>query len=91
LEAVILFKIYIKGKDDYMKTELLIAGSFFCFAEGTKKLRRIRPFKRKEAKIGRNDPCPCKSGLKYKLCCGARKTVEMPQDLFDQMINVAYD
>jgi len=22
-------------------------------------------------KIGRNDPCPCKSGKKYKRCCGA--------------------
>ncbi len=21
-------------------------------------------------KIGRNDPCPCKSGKKYKKCCG---------------------
>jgi len=21
--------------------------------------------------IGRNDPCPCGSGLKYKKCCGA--------------------
>ncbi|MCK5228967.1 MAG: SEC-C domain-containing protein, partial [Desulfobulbaceae bacterium] len=20
-------------------------------------------------KIGRNDPCPCRSGLKYKKCC----------------------
>lgn len=25
----------------------------------------------KEAKIGRNDPCPCGSGKKYKKCCGA--------------------
>ena len=24
---------------------------------------------RKE-KIGRNDPCPCGSGKKYKMCCG---------------------
>lgn len=24
----------------------------------------------KEAKVGRNDPCPCGSGLKYKKCCG---------------------
>ncbi len=24
----------------------------------------------KGAKIGRNDPCPCGSGLKYKKCCG---------------------
>jgi len=26
--------------------------------------------KRKEAKVGRNDPCPCGSGKKYKKCCG---------------------
>ena len=24
----------------------------------------------KEQKIGRNDPCPCGSGKKYKKCCG---------------------
>jgi preprotein translocase subunit SecA len=23
-------------------------------------------------KIGRNDPCPCGSGKKYKKCCGAK-------------------
>ena len=28
------------------------------------------PVKRKSAKIGRNDACPCGSGLKYKQCCG---------------------
>ena len=21
-------------------------------------------------KVGRNDPCPCGSGKKYKVCCG---------------------
>ncbi|TFW15515.1 UPF0149 family protein [Duganella callida] len=25
----------------------------------------------KAAKVGRNDPCPCGSGRKYKKCCGA--------------------
>lgn len=25
----------------------------------------------KKRKIGRNDPCPCGSGKKYKMCCGA--------------------
>ena len=25
----------------------------------------------KPAKVGRNDPCPCGSGKKYKKCCGA--------------------
>jgi SEC-C motif domain protein len=24
----------------------------------------------KSPKVGRNDPCPCKSGKKYKKCCG---------------------
>lgn len=25
---------------------------------------------RRAVKVGRNDPCPCGSGLKYKNCCG---------------------
>ncbi len=29
-----------------------------------------QPIKRKEPKVGRNDPCPCGSGKKYKKCCG---------------------
>jgi len=31
------------------------------------------PVKRKAPKIGRNAPCPCGSGKKYKKCCGANK------------------
>lgn len=27
--------------------------------------------KRSKAKVGRNDPCPCGSGFKYKRCCGS--------------------
>lgn len=29
------------------------------------------PIRREEPKVGRNDPCPCGSGKKYKKCCGA--------------------
>ena len=44
------------------------------FDENTKK-RLYREQKqsgtiRKDKKIGRNDPCPCGSGKKYKKCCG---------------------
>ncbi len=28
------------------------------------------PIRRETPKIGRNDPCPCGSGKKYKKCCG---------------------
>ena len=29
-----------------------------------------QPFRRADQKIGRNAPCPCGSGKKYKKCCG---------------------
>lgn len=31
------------------------------------------PYVREGKKIGRNDPCPCGSGRKYKQCCGRNK------------------
>jgi uncharacterized protein len=38
-----------------------------------KRERRLAPPTQRRAgsKVGRNDPCPCGSGKKYKLCCGA--------------------
>ena len=30
----------------------------------------LQPVKRDSSKVGRNDPCPCGSGKKYKNCCG---------------------
>jgi len=30
----------------------------------------IEPIRRETPKVGRNDPCPCGSGKKYKKCCG---------------------
>ena len=32
--------------------------------------QEAKPVVRTSPKIGRNDPCPCGSGLKYKKCCG---------------------
>ncbi len=32
--------------------------------------QRIQPVRREEPKVGRNAPCPCGSGKKYKHCCG---------------------
>ena len=34
------------------------------FQDGAATVRRA------EAKVGRNDPCPCGSGKKHKKCCG---------------------
>ena len=32
--------------------------------------QKRQPVKRAGVKVGRNDPCPCGSGKKYKKCCG---------------------
>ena len=37
--------------------------------QDTREIQRPEPF-RAEKKVGRNDPCPCGSGLKYKNCHG---------------------
>jgi preprotein translocase subunit SecA len=31
---------------------------------------KVKQIKLEEPKVGRNDPCPCGSGKKYKKCCG---------------------
>ena len=32
--------------------------------------KKQETYKREQPKVGRNDPCPCGSGKKYKHCCG---------------------
>lgn len=31
---------------------------------------KVETYRREEPRVGRNDPCPCGSGKKYKKCCG---------------------
>ena len=35
-------------------------------------LRPNKPVRREAPRVGRNDPCPCGSGKKYKQCCGKK-------------------
>ena len=41
-------------------------------AQDTRSQQKTEPY-RAEKTVGRNDPCPCGSGLKYKNCCGKDK------------------
>lgn len=41
----------------------------WCYLEGRAPERA--PVRRTQPRIGRNEPCPCGSGRKYKKCCGA--------------------
>ncbi|MGC2775140.1 MAG: YchJ family metal-binding protein, partial [Bradyrhizobium sp.] len=40
------------------------------FVEGDTRAAVTEQKPTRAAKVGRNDPCPCGSGKKYKFCCG---------------------
>ncbi|MFP4039423.1 MAG: preprotein translocase subunit SecA [Desulfosudaceae bacterium] len=66
----ILFRIQIQRNeklDELMQPE----EQSFTLSHGEPDEQQKQPVKRKGEKIGRNDPCPCGSGKKYKKCCGA--------------------
>ncbi|WP_461207410.1 preprotein translocase subunit SecA [Clostridium sp. DL1XJH146] len=60
-----LFHVQIRGEAP--KRERVAKETSTNQTDGTTKKE---PKKRTEEKIGRNDPCPCGSGKKYKQCCG---------------------
>ncbi len=41
-------------------------------AEGVSRRKKPETYKREERKVGRNEPCPCGSGKKFKQCHGRR-------------------
>ncbi len=43
------------------------------YSHGDGEEAKAKPVRRKERKVGRNEPCPCGSGKKYKKCCGRGK------------------
>jgi preprotein translocase subunit SecA len=61
-----LFKVQIKKTEELKNTQKMqkISYNRGDAAEAKKPVKR-------EKKIGRNDPCPCGSGKKFKKCCGA--------------------
>ncbi len=64
----ILFRIQVaqpETLDDLRQPE-----QEMVFSHGEEPEKR-KPVKRSEKKVGRNAPCPCGSGKKYKKCCGA--------------------
>jgi SEC-C motif domain protein len=46
------------------------SGTWFFVDGEVPKEQRQKPIVRDSQKVGRNDPCPCGSGKKFKRCCG---------------------
>ena len=69
-----LFFNMLKAEADYLYTlpqwdDVLSEEKRIEIVKAYKKTRTVV----KEKEPGRNDPCPCGSGKKYKKCCGANK------------------
>ena len=45
-------------------------------ATGVSNRKKPDTFRREQKKVGRNEPCPCGSGKKYKQCHGKRQTIQ---------------
>ncbi len=71
VEFVAHYSIKDKDFDHHEIAEFEKIDGEWRFIDG--KIIGPEPIRREEPKVGRNDPCPCGSGKKYKKCCGAGK------------------
>ncbi|MGI9502065.1 MAG: UPF0149 family protein [Geminicoccaceae bacterium] len=68
--------------DDEKRQELMIGSAAgvmqmhaYFLEQRDAYLPEVKPTVRTRQKTGRNAPCPCGSGLKYKKCCGSPQTL----------------
>ena len=61
-----ILTIVIKSEEDTKREQAAQITGTSGASDGSEKGRTVR----KKEKVGRNDPCPCGSGKKYKNCCG---------------------
>ena len=77
-EADRLVKELCEVKPEKISPEQLKINLLLSYARATAPVKKElsylhkgdKPYKRMQAKVGRNDPCPCGSGRKFKQCCG---------------------
>ena len=63
-----VYTVRVRGADAPQRKQVAKVTGESMGGDGTKIKRQ--PVKRAASKVGRNDPCPCGSGKKYKKCCG---------------------
>ncbi len=64
--VVTLLTFRLKSEEDIKREQAAKITATSGSTDGSEKKRPIK----KGEKVGRNDPCPCGSGKKYKKCCG---------------------
>ena len=75
--VVHLFEFDLSSDDSWERlTEMFVAGSDMPLPRNSRRKRQLLPEPvaandKRRMRTGRNDPCPCGSGKKFKRCCGA--------------------
>lgn len=64
-----LFRVQVQREDEVSELRRSHESQPMYYGGGEVNTQKREPAKAKK-KVGRNDPCPCGSGKKYKRCCG---------------------
>ena len=65
-----VFSLKPKKKEEVVNVKVQNQVTNMYTNAGGEDTPKRKPVVKKEQKVGRNDPCPCGSGKKYKNCCG---------------------
>ncbi len=72
-----LYRVQLAKEEDFSSLVPTRQQRFFLSrGEEESQTEKQQPVKRGDNKTGRNEPCPCGSGKKYKKCCLQRSQVE---------------
>ncbi len=66
----ILFRVQIAQPTSFQEMQREQEKDLVFSGGGDGTPAKKKPVRRDDDKVGRNDPCPCGSGKKYKKCCG---------------------
>jgi len=66
-----IFFAELKLRDEEEMQDKALKNISFGGSGGKEEEKKPKQVRRKSGKVGRNDPCPCGSGKKYKKCCGS--------------------
>ena len=69
VEFIANYKLKDKPVQHHETSQFARVNGKWRFIDG--EIAKQEPIRREAPKVGRNDPCPCGSGKKYKKCCGA--------------------
>ena len=69
-----LYTVHLAREEDVERLEQRRRAAPMVMSHGSADAAAAKPetVRRDQPKVGRNDPCVCGSGKKYKKCCGAK-------------------